>query len=381
MSCHSGARIVEDGLVLYYDMANTEKSWKGKPMTNLAAGYVFGGGSLVAMTDVTGQLPDGKYGDIKQSEALTGGDSNRTATIGNYTLTENITYTLSFYIKNIDCSGFGGNLYSPTVGASIGSVIYPTVSTGEWSRVSTTFTVPDNGFGTITLSPQYFRDAGYGKWLSAFPQMEEGAFASPYKNGVRLDTESLLDLTGNNIVTNVSLDYKTDGSFSFDGITNHSSFANPIDSLQPYSVFQWLRSAVPLPDTTSSGSRVTPLVGPGPVWSPGWWMTARVFRVHAETEYRDVTIDWVGDTNYHMVGQIFDGTTLYTVIDGEVFLGTRTAYNPSTPAEIYIGAETAGGSTVTNWEGDIPITSFYNRALTPEEAKQNFNALRGRFGV
>lgn len=34
MSTHSGPNNSEDGLVFYYDMANTQKSWRGKPTTN-----------------------------------------------------------------------------------------------------------------------------------------------------------------------------------------------------------------------------------------------------------------------------------------------------------------------------------------------------------
>ena len=168
------------------------------------------------------------------------------------------------------------------------------------------------------------------------------------------------------------------GSLVFDGSNDYVSIPNPITSNLPYTVLQWIKPNVALPDTTSANSRKTPLVGPGPVWNPGYWMTARVFRVHAQTEYRDVTINWVGDTGWHQVGQIFDGTTCYTVIDGSVLLGTRIAYNPLVPSTILMGAETTTGSGV-NWNGNISNTTFYGRALTASEIQQNYNALKGRF--
>lgn len=33
------------------------------------------------------------------------------------------------------------------------------------------------------------------------------------------------------------------------------------------------------------------------------------------------------------------------------------------------------------WEGDMALVLAYNRALTPQEVQQNFNATRGRFGI
>ena len=34
-----------------------------------------------------------------------------------------------------------------------------------------------------------------------------------------------------------------------------------------------------------------------------------------------------------------------------------------------------------SWVGNIPIVRFYNRALSPQEITQNYNALKSRFGL
>jgi hypothetical protein len=200
---------------------------------------------------------------------------------------------------------------------------------------------------------------------------------------VGIDNNVFPDLVGNNngvLINGVGYNSDNGGSLVFDGVDDCVSIPKPITSNLPYTVLQWIKPNVALPDTTSSGSRKTPLVGPGPIWNPGYWMTARIFRVHAQTEYRDVTINWVGDTGWHQVGQIFDGTTCYTAIDGSVLLGTRTAYNPPSSTTILIGAETTTGGT-PNWNGNISNTTFYNRALTASEIQQNFIATRSRFGI
>jgi hypothetical protein len=41
----------------------------------------------------------------------------------------------------------------------------------------------------------------------------------------------------------------------------------------------------------------------------------------------------------------------------------------------------ANAADQENWNGNIPNAMWYNRALTPQEIKQNFNATRGRFGI
>lgn len=65
----------------------------------------------------------------------------------------------------------------------------------------------------------------------------------------------------------------------------------------------------------------------------------------------------------------------------------------STPANFSLSANTqpwtigrapqevAGGIGQTYYNDKISIVSMYNRALTENEVKQNFNALRGRYGI
>ena len=40
-----------------------------------------------------------------------------------------------------------------------------------------------------------------------------------------------------------------------------------------------------------------------------------------------------------------------------------------------------GTGYTTNCLGDLPVVAVYKKELTPAEIQQNFNALRGRFGI
>ena len=46
-----------------------------------------------------------------------------------------------------------------------------------------------------------------------------------------------------------------------------------------------------------------------------------------------------------------------------------------------IGTRTINGTPSQAWTGEIPITKIYNRALTPTEITQNYNALKSRFDL
>jgi hypothetical protein len=54
---------------------------------------------------------------------------------------------------------------------------------------------------------------------------------------------------------------------------------------------------------------------------------------------------------------------------------------PEVGAPWIIGNPTVEGSTGSYFTGNISNAKIYNRALTQSEVQQNFNALRGRFGI
>lgn len=169
------------------------------------------------------------------------------------------------------------------------------------------------------------------------------------------------------------------GSFTFDGTNDYILFSNPVTVTSPYTVLLWCK-----PDTlgtgTSSAGRKTPIVGPGPVWNPGIWVTQDIIRSHADTQYRDNLIDW-SDLGWKLIGQIFDGTNCYNIFDGVILSGgTPKSYSPANPTELLLGSESLSGNSQC-WDGQIGPVYFYNRVLTQSEVTQNFNATRGRYGV
>ena len=82
----------------------------------------------------------------------------------------------------------------------------------------------------------------------------------------------------------------------------------------------------------------------------------------------------------YLVGT-YDGTTARAYLNGvEIWSTPQTGTIPD--ATYYVG--TYGGTVVDgthNFNGSIPTARIYNRALTPDEIFQNYNATKSRFGL
>ena len=84
---------------------------------------------------------------------------------------------------------------------------------------------------------------------------------------------------------------------------------------------------------------------------------------------------------WQYVVSTFSGTAVSLYVDGELIQTTTfssTTMNTST-SNIAIGADAPNG--IRDWPGRISNVSFYDKALTAQEVKQNYNALKGRFGL
>jgi hypothetical protein len=87
-----------------------------------------------------------------------------------------------------------------------------------------------------------------------------------------------------------------------------------------------------------------------------------------------------------MLNQWWCGAVTFSQAAGHILYlnGVQVSANATaTPGftgtgEIRIGAFDDAANL---FDGDIPVAQIYNRVLTPAEIQQNFNALRGRYGV
>jgi hypothetical protein len=87
--------------------------------------------------------------------------------------------------------------------------------------------------------------------------------------------------------------------------------------------------------------------------------------------------DAVFFNNWHHFCTVYDGTTLSFYRNG-VSLGSGASTHNITNTVKSLTIAVRGG---VHSDSKIPTVRFYNRALTAAEIQQNFNALRGRFGI
>jgi len=92
----------------------------------------------------------------------------------------------------------------------------------------------------------------------------------------------------------------------------------------------------------------------------------------------DSNITW--GTGWMMVGLSLNGSSVPSFIKNDSVIGTFSGTAPNTPVtNAALGVDVPGGGR--NFAGDIAWAAFYSRELSISEIEQNYNAIKGRFGL
>jgi hypothetical protein len=384
MSLGHSPKIVTDGLVFYYDMANTQKSWKGAPTFN--ASLQDGQNDVNPWSGdgtptVLGIDPTVRFRGRKVAKFRTGTSGNCyiNGATKLSTGTNSTSWTSTFFLKRVDgtaLSSVGVYLYvTNNTNIVVGGISATLVEDG-WYRVTYSGTGLVSGYPTLTgmyslgSAVEYF----FADW-----QCENLGISTPWVSGTRSNTQAVLDLVGGNTVTANSLTYNTNGTFSFDGNTSYLVPATPFNIWNTsFTISQWCFF---LDD--SRGILV------------GDFSTANAinttFEKHTDRRLRlywDANPDIYTGNNaialnaWQHLTCIRNKTTsqvLFYVNGVLMFTHNGSLSDKIATVPHRIGADGRTGTTVTN--GNIATTQIYNRALTADEVLQNFNATRSRYGV
>lgn len=401
MSLGHGASVVRNGLVFHYDMNNDKKSWKGKPTTNLWA-------TQANVSDLNRfnnwQMPGvpGAVSAITTDYGTWNGATKSSiwkVTVGTGTMQSYASWRLCL---DTGLSSLGSTRrLQAKVKMLRGSItdlgFHNGGGTGSWTYTAID---PADIPGGISNKTDWYLLSMQSNWSSttvgqcigigilsqdieflvAEPMVALDATSTvPYTPNARSNTEALIDLTGNQTITANSLVYNSDGTFSFNGSSDYITTGFTRGTLgNMLTMFAWYKY------TGTSGRGYTPIFGG---LEPG---TGTEFFIGKNTGNTNIGLqdgNYNGsfvtgsnafDGNWHNIAYTYDNGTGKIYLDG-ILKNTGSFTKCNDAEQIVIGYESEGAGYY--FLGNISNVSIYNRALSANEVKQNFNATRGRYGI
>lgn len=205
MSLNHSTAIVTSGLIFYYDMLNTKKSWLGRPYTNQFVIPTADSNGFSVQNDTFYRIRTGTYGgyDIKPTDYVwkynINGNScpyhgNDVSITAGYTA----TFTFDFYVSPSTIGYPSTNFLANFEGVTGGSVGDPSPSiVGVWKTVSFTATASSTGNCRMLLYPGACGAqlaTGTGFILYKNPRVEfnaPGSSSVPFVKGTRYANPNL----------------------------------------------------------------------------------------------------------------------------------------------------------------------------------------------
>lgn len=421
-------RIVTNGLSFYYDQNNI-KSYRGPVVQNLASTIGFNNSTATGISVVGGY----ETVDVPQIGRTTVTTSNiqnnynlftpnstaccpspffygngltvTPSTLYTYAIVYKVIsgYTNSNYMYRYEFTGNGGTLVTE---AGVHNTTNRIHLGGDWYWAWATFTTrPETNWLGYHGAFYYRYSNTIDKMSIAKVLLCQGDFTQlhpkywPNTNTTRSNTQTLFDLTGTNTITADSLTYASNSTFSFNGSNNF---------IRPNITHSYLSSScleVVFRKDAVTGRKY--LFGyrhnDGFSWPTIGSMyftdnTLKASVITSSQTYREVSSSLTINANqfYHVCFNKDTTNGLMEIFVNGVSRGSLSfdaaTYAQWPSAGQFIGAnildigKSTNNSAGQGWgadffDGIIPVAKVYNRILTAAEVQQNFNAIRGRYGI
>lgn len=406
MSIAAGPDIDYSASIIFkYDMSNTISSWLGATTTNLittnplptvgsTTGYSAAGGTGNPITyDASKEAIYWQRNTYEPWGAYCPNSTNFTGT-----LNTSLQYTASF--EWYSESEFASSLFSweltdgPAINYVAGAnIVSNSVSIGGgWSRFSFTFTPAITGTNAnfrVIVGPQGTLKTHF--WWRKL-QLQQSSFRTPFVEGTRSNTQNILDQTLRSTITANSLTYNSNNTFSFAAGTTVpisiplSTALNKTEG----SLNMWVFP------TAYSGSNGLFVNRDNATENAADWLWAGMWNNGTTFYFRagdgaaccnnDLTI--TGSTNIPLNTWTNVCITWKSSNTAVIYINGRSAAsrnissipatNPTATGSIGLGHLSAG---TASWVGQIGYTEIYNTQISASQVLQNFNAIRGRYGI
>ena len=411
MALFHNPQIATSGLVFAYDGAN-RKSYQGPPIQNRmtsvtpsahgsGTGFNFIVGSEVSDIPSVGPTLV-QYSNIQNTGAswccpnpfayMNGGTvSVSGSTLYTYALLYRVEsgYTNGNYMYRYEYNSGGSYLTEAGVHSDSNRVHLG----NGWYWAWGTFTTQATASYLNVYSFYYRYSSSYDKMSVANVLLVAGDYTGlhprywPSVNTTRATTAAILDLTNKNTITASSLTYASNGTISFNG-SNYAS-VNAITGISNFTVEIWFKS-------DSVANYRNPIdcnwlrypgsysnVGPRleQEQTSGGKLNWIFGDMSGNYEYRDVVSSGLSSSVYHCTCLTKNGNIFTSYYNGAVVQSAAATYTwPGNFNNVNIGRGFQDSGE--RWFiGQIPSVKIYNSALSAAEIQQNFNALRGRYGI
>jgi len=407
-----GPNIVTDGLVFGYDTgypsatnAQSLRFNKGEPVTNLFTTvgnasnvdqnvtFSVNGTGTFKRVAVGTEIGDYKVKDtdvVYSYELGTNGCHYHGNDYSSVSSGTKVSFSIEYFLTS-DVSivrNYLGNFEQLSgVGGSWGSV---NSQTGVWHKVSFTRTATSTGnlrmlmypgaCGGSTLSNQ-------GKIYYKNPTVTLTEHNVPFVSGTRSSTQGLLDLAGTTDINLTNMSFDSTAQPEMDGTDDYIDLGSDVEvsSVSNAASNGWTAEYV---FNTDSASTLQHFNGcEEDVHNAGWLalLSSKLAvwnRDPGVWKYGSTT--FASNTWYHIAFVQVNGTTMQFYVNGVAEGGDHTSYSWNAAKSAffarYIGRYEYGGYS-RYFNGHIPVTRLYSKALTATQIKQNFNAYRKRFGI
>lgn len=201
-------------------------------------------------------------------------------------------------------------------------------------------------------------------------------------DGIGTTTYSLVGGTGGTLYNGVGFTSSNAGSFVFDGTNDYINTAFPVANNSDFSICFWLNYQ----DTTAS------VRGLMSTWNTSWngfGIGTYLGNIRSWTnDGAGGGLNWAGITTntwqyYSLIYNYSTKTQSVYINASNLGSETRTATITHSNLQIACGGQ-QGSFQLTSYpylKCQISQINIYNRVLSSAEILQNFNALRGRYGI
>lgn len=389
------SKITTSGSVFMYDTADTVNCYKGEPTTNYFLAQGTAGPGSASDNNVTFPINGtGTFIRLGYGQSFGGYTIQPGDVVYKYNLGSNgchyhgmvasipsgvyATFTFDYYvspgttIENTYLANFenyGGNALG-------GSISAPNSLTGVWQTVSGT-SGPTGGTGTQAMflypggcGPR-FGDTGYILYKNA--QVEWKQHSTPFVNGTRSVSGSLLPLIGNTTLNLSDVSFNSAAQITFDGTNDTIPITTNLTLGSTFSMEAVIyRSAATTGDILSSWSN--PYIF---LWRVDY-VGQQVFAWNGGGSQTVTSTGLVGTGAYKHVFVTYDGTSVKFYLNGVLTDTFSKSINLSNFTAMQIGSNTYDS---VYFNGQIPVTRLYNRALTPGEVLNNYNHYKTKYNL